>query len=132
MADLDELALAMPGTVKAVEDGRPGYSVNGKVFCWHREPRKDAVDAETGERLDDVLVFRVDGQDGKELVLSDPRGLFFTTPHWNGYPAVLLRIRDLAGLDRAELRDLVVDAWLTRAHKRVAKAWLAENEPGDD
>jgi hypothetical protein len=106
--------------------------VNGKVFCWHRQPRKDAVDPETGEPLDDVLVFRVDGQDAKELVLSDPRGIFFTTPHWNGYPAVLLRIRDLAGLDRAELRDLVVDAWLTRAHKRVAKAWLAENEPGDD
>jgi hypothetical protein len=44
---------------------------------------------------------------------------------------VLLRIRDLARIDRDELRDVVVEAWLTRAPKRVAKAWLAENEPGD-
>jgi len=64
----------------------------------------------------------------KDLVLADGRGVFFTTPHWNGYPAVLIRIPDLRKLKRAELRDLVVDAWLTRAQKRVAKAWLAENE----
>jgi hypothetical protein len=58
-----------------------------------------------------------------------PRGHFFTTPHWNGYAAVLLRIPDLEHIDRDELRDLVVEAWLTRAQKRVAKAWLAEHEP---
>ena len=57
--------------------------------------------------------------------------MFFTTPHFNGYPAVLLRIRDLARVERAELRDRVVGAWLTRAQKRVAKAWLAEHEPAD-
>ena len=75
--------------------------------------------------LDDVLVFRVDGAEAKELVLADPRGIFFTTPHWNGYPAVLVRIRDLERLDRDELRDLVEEAWLTRAQKRLAKEWLA-------
>jgi hypothetical protein len=80
--------------------------------------------------MDDVLMFRVDGLDEKELLLADPRGVLFTTPHFDGYPAVLLRIRDLAHLTRDELRDLVVDAWLTRAQKRVAKAWLAEHEPG--
>jgi len=129
MRDLDGLATAMPETTKDVSaEGRPSYSVNGKVYCWHREPRPDAVD-ETGARLDDVLVFRVDGQETKDLVLADPRGVFFTTPHWNGYPAVLMRIRDLKRLRKRELRDLVVDAWLTRAPKRVAKQWLAENEP---
>lgn len=133
MADLDKLALALPGTAKEVsEDGRPSYSAHGKYFCFHRTPRPDAVDPDTGERLDDVLVFRVEGSDVKELLLADGRGVYFTTPHWNGYPAVLVRIPDLARLDRAELRDLVVDAWLTRAHKREAKAWLAEHEPGDD
>ena len=59
-------------------------------------------------------------------MVADARGLFFTTPHFNGYPAVLLRIGDLARLDRDELQDLVAEAWLTRAQKRVAKAWLAE------
>jgi hypothetical protein len=121
MKQLDELALALPEVAKDVEDGRPTYLVNGKMFCFHRKRRKDAP-------FDDVFVFRVDGQDAKELTLADPRGIFFTTPHWNGYPAVLLHIPDLKQLSKAELRELVVEAWLTRAPKRVAKAWLAENE----
>jgi len=132
MADLDELALAMPQATKDVsEDGRPAYSVHGKVFCFHRERRPDAVDPETGERLDDVLMFRVADLDVKELFLSDGRGVFFTTPHFNGYSAVLVRIPDLARLDRDELRDLVAEAWLTRAQKRVQKAWLEEQELTD-
>ena len=129
MRDLDELALAMPQTTKEVsDDGRPSYLVHGKRFCLQRGRRADAVDPETGERLDDVLMFRVDGAEAKELVLADPRGIFFTTPHFNGYPAVLIRIRELGRLDRDELREAVVEAWLTRAQKRVAKAWLAAND----
>jgi hypothetical protein len=130
MKDLDALALAMPQATKAVsDDGRASYSVHGKYFCFHRSRRPDAVDAKTGERLDDVLVFRVEDVHVKELVLGDDRGIFFTTPHWDGYPAVLVRIKDLRRVKRAELRDLVIDAWLTRAQKRVARAWLAEHEP---
>ncbi|MCW2975429.1 MAG: hypothetical protein JWM06_710 [Actinomycetia bacterium] len=133
MADLDELALAMPQVTKDVsDDGRPSYSVHGKSFCFHRSRRPDALDPETRERLDDVVVFRVDDLDVKELLLADARGVFFTTPHWDGYAAVLVRIRNLGRLERDELRDLVVDAWLTRAQKRVAKAWLAENELAGD
>jgi hypothetical protein len=127
MADLDELALAMPQTTKEVsDDGRPAYLVHGKFFCSHRERRRDAIDAETGERLDDVLMFRVADLGVKELMLADHRWIFFTTPHFDGYPAVLMRIPDLARLDRDELEDTVVEAWLTRAQKRVAKAWLDE------
>ena len=85
------------------------------------------VDPETGERLDDVLMFRVADLGVKELLLADDRGIFFTTPHFDGYPAVLVRIPDLVRLDRDELQDAVVEAWLTRAHKRVAKAWLDEH-----
>ena len=127
MADLDELAMAMPQTTREVSDeGRPSYLVHGKMFCFHRGRRPDAVDPETGERMSDVLMFRVADLGVKELILSDARGIFFTTPHFNGYPAVLMRIPDLARLDREELRDTVVEAWLTRAQKRVAKAWLGE------
>ena len=130
MRDLDRLALAMPETTKGVsDDGRPAYIVRGKKFCFHRSQRRDAVDLETGELLNDVLVFRVDDLDTKEMLLADPRGIFFTTPHWDGYAAVLMRIPALKQIKRAELRDLVVDAWLTRAPKRVAKAWLAEHDP---
>jgi hypothetical protein len=130
MADLDELALAMPQVTKEVsDDGRPAYHVHGKLICFHRSRRPDAIDPETGERRDDVLMFRVADLGVKELLLSDARGVYFTTPHFDGYPAVLMRIGDLAKLDREELRELVVEAWLTRAQKRVAKAWLAEHEP---
>jgi hypothetical protein len=129
MADLDELALELPQVTKEVADGRPTYSVHGKFFCFHRRPRPDALDPDTGERLDDVLVFRVEDAGAKELLLADSRDIFFTTPHWNGYSAVLLRIPRLAELERDELHDLVVDAWLTRAQKRVAHAWLDEHEP---
>jgi len=132
MADLDELALAMPRVTKEVsDDGRPSYLVHGKMFCFHRSRRPDAVDEKTGERLDDVLMFRVADLDVKDLMVADERAPFFTTPHFNGYPAVLLRIPDLAKIDREELRDLVAEAWLTRAQKRVAKAWLAEHGAAD-
>jgi hypothetical protein len=80
----------------------------------------------------DVLMFRVADQDEKDLLLADDRGLFFTTPHFNGYPAVLVRIPTLEQMSREELRDLVVDAWMSRAQKRVAKKWLSENEPEGD
>lgn len=132
MRDLDEIALTLPQVTKEVsDDGRPTYLVHGKLFCLHRSRRRDAVDPETGERLDDVLMFRVADLDVKELMLADARGVFFTTPHFKGYPAVLMRIPGLAGIEREELRDLVVEAWLTRAQKRVARAWLAEHGASD-
>jgi hypothetical protein len=77
----------------------------------------------------DVLMFRVEDDGVKQLMLADPRGVFFTTPHFDGYPAVLMRIPRLTEIERDELRDIVVEAWMTRAQKRVAKRWLAENEP---
>jgi hypothetical protein len=131
MSDLDALALAMPETAKDVDDGRPAYRVRGKLFCIHRSRRADALDPDTGERLDDVLMFRVSDLGVKEILLADDRGVFFTTPHFDGYPAVLVRIPDLARLDREELRDTIVEAWCSRAPKRVARAWLAEHAPAD-
>ena len=133
MSDLDELALSLPETTKDVsEDGRPSYLVHGKLFCCHRSRRRDAIDYRTGEQLDDVLMFRVADLDMKELLLADARDVFFTTPHFDGYTAVLMRIPDLGRIDRDELHDLVAEAWLTKAQKRVAKAWLEEHAaPGD-
>lgn len=76
MRDLDELALALPQTTKRLSgDGRPEYYVHEKLFCCHRGRRKDALDPESGERLDDVLMFRVADLDVKELLLADDRGL---------------------------------------------------------
>src|SRR4029450_5580014 len=103
MADLDALALSMPHATKEVsEDGRPSYLVHGKMFCFHRRRRPDAVDPESGERLDDVLMFRVADEGVKQLMVADERGVYFTTPHFDGYPAVLMRIPDLARIGREE------------------------------
>src|SRR5205809_5298272 len=111
MADLEELALSLPQTTKDLsDDGRPAYRVHGKLFCCHRSRRRDAVDAETGELLDDVLMFRVGDLGVKELLVADDRGVFFTTPHFDGYAAILIRIRDLSRVDLAKLQDLVVEA----------------------
>ena len=124
--DLDEIALGLPHVTKQVRDGRPLYAVHGKLFCLHRSRRPDARDPQTGERLDDVLMFRIADEGDKEMLLRDARGVFFTTPQFDGYPAILVRIPDLERIDRDELREIVAEAWLTRAQKRVAKAWLAE------
>jgi hypothetical protein len=133
MADLDDLALGLPQATRELsEDGRPAYRVHGKLFCCQRGRRADALDPETGERLDDVLMFRVADLDVKDMLLADDRGIFFTTPHFDGYPAVLVRIPQLERFDRDELGDLVAEAWLTRAQKRVAKVWLAEHSTTED
>jgi hypothetical protein len=123
MADLEALALALPEATKELDDGRPVYKVAGKSFCFHRSPRPDAVDPDTGERLDDVLVFWVEDLEVKDM-LVDSGGAYFTTPHWNGYSAVLVRIRDLKSIRKPELRDRVEEAWLKRAPKKLAKEWL--------
>jgi hypothetical protein len=132
MDDLDALALRLPDTTKEVSDeGRPAYLVHGKMFCCHRSRRKDAIDAVTGERLDDVLLFHVLELEVKDVLLDDPREVFFTTPHFRNYPAILLRIPRLAELGRDELGDLVADAWLSRAPKRVANAWIKEQDAAE-
>jgi hypothetical protein len=126
MADLDALALALPEVTKELDDGRPAYKVAGKTFCFHRSPRPDAVDPATGERLEDVLVFWVEDREVKELLVESDSP-YFTTPHWNGYSAVLVRIPDLKKIRKAELRDRVEEAWLERAPKKLAKEWLASS-----
>ena len=71
-------------------------------------------------------MFRVADLGVRDLLLTDVRGVFFTTHHFDGYPAVLVRIPSLERIDRDELEELVAEAWLASAQKRVAKAWLAE------
>jgi hypothetical protein len=104
LTDLDELALALPDTTKQVSvDGRVAYLVNGKSFCHHREERRDAIDAETGERIADALMFRTEDLEMKDVLLTTRPDVYFTTPHFDGYAAVLVRIPNLALLSRDDL-----------------------------
>ena len=103
--------------------GRPAYAVKGKNFVVFREPRPDAVDPETGERMDDVVVITVPDESAKQALVQSG-GPWFTTPHFNGYNAVLVRQRDLGSITRQELAEVVTDAWATRAPKRLARGFF--------
>jgi hypothetical protein len=124
ISDVDEIALSLPG-VEQSEGERPNYSVNGKEFVVRRGPRKDAIDPATGEMLEDVIYFHCRLTD-KEAMAADEGSPWFTTPHFNGYPAVLVRESRIRELTRAELAEVITDAWLIRAPKRLSKRWLAE------
>lgn len=127
MRDVEELALSMPGTSKELrDDERPAFLVDHKLFCFHRTKRRDAVDAVSGEPLDDVLVFRVANEEMKSMWLSKRPTIHFTTDHFNGHPWILIRIPALSEIERDELFELVSDAWLARAPKRRANTWLEE------
>ena len=124
--DVHELARAMPGvTVADGSKANPVYQVGGKSFVFFRNPRPDAVDPVTGERYADVIVFWVGSDDDKAALVQDPDRPFFTTPHFNGHRSVLVRAGRLGEIDVDELREVVHDAWLARAGKRAAAAWLA-------
>ena len=125
--DVHEVAGSMPHvTVEWGSGDNPVYQVGGKSFVFFRNPRPDAFDPETGERYTDVIVFWVESQADKEAMVRDPSSPFFTTPHFDGHPSVLLRASRIGELSRTELAEVVQDAWLSRASARRAAAWLAE------
>jgi len=122
--DVHELAAAMPHvTVVQGSRGNPVYQVGGKSFVFFRTPRADAVDPSTGERYPDVIVFWVAGEEDKLALLARPP--FFTTPHFDGHPSVLVRASRLGEIDREELAEVVQDAWLAQASPTRARKWLA-------
>ena len=123
--DVHALARSMPG-VEVVAGKSTVYQVRRKSFVFFRSPRKDAVDPETGERYEDVIVFWVGSDADKQALLADASTPFFTTPHFDGHPSVLLRGCRVGELERDELAEVVYDAWLAQAPKRMAAAWLAD------
>lgn len=123
--DVHEIARAMPHvTVVYGTQGNAVYQVGGKSFVFFRNPRPDAVDPDTGERYDDVIVFWVPSEADKLALVQDQTKPFFTTPHFNGHLSVLMRGSHIGRLTRQELAEIVEDAWLSRASKRRAAAWL--------
>ncbi|MDQ4052096.1 MAG: hypothetical protein M3237_05270 [Actinomycetota bacterium] len=123
--DVHRIARGMPGATLA-EDGKVVYQVSRRSFVFFRNPRPDAFDPETGERYDDVIVLWVESEEDKRSLVEDPSTPFFTTPHFNGHPSVLLRGSRVGELDLDELTEVVYDAWLARAGKRAREKWLAE------
>jgi len=122
--DIRTIAAALPETR---EDGARSWSVRDRSLAWERPLRKGDLEALGAAAPEgDILGVRVADVGVKEALLADDPAVYFTTPHFNGYPAVLVR---LAEISPAELRELLRDAWLARAPKRLARAYLDEH-PG--
>ncbi len=113
-------------TVDHGHGGNPVYKVGGKSFVFFRTPRPDAVDPRTGERYADVIMIWVESESDKLALIQDPDSPFFTTDRFDGHPSVLVRASRLREIGRVELTELIQDAWLSRASKRRAERWLAE------
>jgi hypothetical protein len=125
VADVHELAQSMPHVTRIDgSQGKPIYQVGGKSFIFFRNPRPDAKHPVTGERYDDVIVIWVESAADKQSLTSDPGSPFFTTDHFNGHHSVLIRERDLDAITHEELKEIIQDAWLSRASARRAADWL--------
>jgi hypothetical protein len=127
--DVHELAISMPHvTVVHGPHGNPVYQVGGKSFVFFRNPRPDAADPATGERYPDVIMFWVPSESDKQALVQDQASPFFTTPHFDGHPSVLVRGSRIGELTRQELAEVIQDAWLCQASPRRAAAWLNAQE----
>ena len=125
MADWDDvrgLALGLPDTDEQLSRGTPHWRVHGKPFALERPLRARDLDelgdaAPTGA----VLGARVESLAAKEALLADGSGVYFTTSHFDGYAMILVV---LERIERAELEELIVEAWLSRAPKRLAADYI--------
>jgi hypothetical protein len=123
--DVHELAAGMPHvTVVHGSQGNAVYQVGGRSFVFFRNRRPDAVDPDTGERYPDVIMFWVPSDSDKQALVQDQGSPFFTTPHFEGHPSVLIRASRLGEITLQELTEVVQDAWLSRASAARAAAWL--------
>jgi hypothetical protein len=125
--DVRRLALALPQTSERVSRDLRAWTVKDKFFVWERPLRGTDLRA-LGDAAPDgpILGVRVEHLGVKEALLADDPAVFFTIPHFEGYPAVLVLLDEVA-LD--ELEELIVEAWLCRAPKRLAKAFLEGSAP---
>jgi hypothetical protein len=119
--DVRRFALALPETGERISRGNRQWRVKDKLFVWERPLRRPDLQA-LGDAAPDgpILGARVEHLVAKEAILADPSGVYFTTPHFDGYPAVLVKLEEIAAED---LEELVIEAWLARAPAKLAKAF---------
>jgi hypothetical protein len=120
--DVRELALALPETTEAISRDLLQWRVRDELFVWERPLRRADREALGADAPDGpILGARVEHEGAKQALIADDPAVFFTTPHFDGYPAILLRLDRISAED---LREVVVEAWLVRAPKRLAEAFL--------
>jgi hypothetical protein len=129
--DVRRLALALPQTEERESRGLASWRVRDKFFVWERPLRRSDLEAlGDGAPSGPILGARVEHLVAKEALLADDPEVFFTTPHFDGYPAVLVR---LDAISVEDLEEVIVEAWLARAPKRLAQRYVEKTlggEPG--
>ncbi|HEV7584989.1 MAG TPA: MmcQ/YjbR family DNA-binding protein [Solirubrobacteraceae bacterium] len=120
--DVCQLALALPETSERLSRDRRQWLVKDKLFVWERPLRPRELEA-LGTSAPDgpILGARVEHVGAKEALLADDPRVFFTTPHFDGFPAILVRLDRITGED---LEEVVTEAWLVRAPRRMAEKYL--------
>jgi hypothetical protein len=120
--DVRRIALELPETSEGISRDLRQWRVKDKGFVWERPLRRADLEALGDDAPDGpILGARVEHLVAKEALLADDPSVYFTTPHFDGYPAILVQL-DRIGLD--DLREVIVEAWLARAPKRLAKAYV--------
>jgi hypothetical protein len=120
--DVRRIAMALPEATERTSRGNLQWRVKDKLFVWERPLRRPDLEALGPDAPDGpILGARVEHLGAKDALLGSDPAVFFTTPHFDGYPAVLIRMEAI-GLE--DLEDVIVEAWLSRAPKRTAQAYL--------
>jgi hypothetical protein len=131
--DVRRLVAALPETVeRSSREGRLEWRVADKFFAWERPLRQSDLRA-LGDAAPDgpILAAHVPDLGAKEALLGDDPAVYFTTPHFDGYAAILVRLERIT---TQELEELLVEAWLCRAPRRLAAEYRAagRGRPAED
>ena len=126
--DVQRIALSLPETGDRVSRDLRQWRVKDKLFVWERPLRRSEIEALGSDPSDGpILGARVEHLLAKEALLADDPKVFFTTSHFDGYPAVLVRLQRIGLTD---LQEVVTEAWLARAPKRLAESYLGAGGEG--
>jgi hypothetical protein len=124
--DVQRLALALPATTEATSWDNLAWKVQDRLYAWERPlGKKDRADLGDAAPEGPILAVRVADVGVKDALIADSPHIYFTMPHFNGYPAVLVRLDEI---DEAELAEILEDAWLDRAPKRLAAQYRQDRE----
>src|ERR1700759_2027570 len=124
--DVRRMAVDWPETSERESRGSAQWRVKDKLFVWERPLRKSDIEAlGTAAPEGPILGARVERLVAKEALVADASGVYFTTPHFDGYPAILIELDRISVVD---LEEVTVEPWLARAPKRLADAYLAERD----
>lgn len=120
--DVRRLVADLPETAEGTGHGTMAWKVKGRLMVWER-PLHASDLAALGDAAPDgeILGASVADEGVKQALIADRPDVYFTTPHFDGYAAVLVR---LAAIDAEELAELITEAWLVKAPKRLAAAFL--------